>query len=106
MKRTTNGAYTITRETYKRIKKYDHAQMDEFCTRVYQEGVRDGAKAAPGVDPEEVKRMVQTQLRESRTEILARISVIKGIGAAKMERIDEVLEEMFGDTEEKEEATP
>ena len=54
MKRTTNGAYTITRETYKRIKKYDHAQMDEFCTRVYQEGVRDGAKAAPGVDPEEV----------------------------------------------------
>ena len=50
--------------------------------------------------------MVQTQLRESRTEILARISVIKGIGAAKMERIDEALEEMFGDTEEKEEATP
>lgn len=105
MKRTNNGRYTTTRNIYKSVKKYDHAQFDEFCTMVYQEGYKDGAESAPGIDTEEIQKTVQKELQESRTKILAKISTIKGIGAAKLERIDEAMKELFGDTEEKEEAT-
>lgn len=28
------GGYTTTREVYKTVKKYDHQQFDEFCTRI------------------------------------------------------------------------
>ena len=36
------GGYTTTREVYKTVKKYDHQQFDEFCTRVYTNGFNDG----------------------------------------------------------------
>ena len=103
MKRRNDRTYTTTRNTYKSVKKYDHTQFDEFCTRVYLEGYRDGAESVPGIDEAEIQKTVQKQLQESRTEILARISTIKGIGTAKLERIGEAMRELFGDTEEKEE---
>lgn len=80
MKRKVNGAYLTTRETYKKVKKFDHQQLDEFCTKIYTEGYRDGAEAAPGVDL---------------TEVITRIGTVKGIGATHMERIKAALADLF-----------
>ena len=30
--------YATTREVYKTVKKYDHQQFNEFCTRIYING--------------------------------------------------------------------
>ena len=40
--------YVTTRTVYKAVKKYDHQQFDEFCTRVYMNGYEDGKRAVPG----------------------------------------------------------
>lgn len=80
MKRKVNGAYLTTRETYKKVKKFDHQQLDEFCTKIYTEGYQDGAEAAPGVDLKEV---------------IAGIGTVKGIGATHMERIKAALADLF-----------
>lgn len=88
MKRRNNGRYTTTRNTYKSVKKYDHAQFDEFCTRVYAEGFKDGVESVPGVDIKEVT---------------ARIATVKGIGAVKMAKIREAMEDLFAPQDGKEE---
>lgn len=80
MKRRNNGRYTTTREIYKSVKKYDHTQFDEFCTRVYAEGYKDGAASVPGVDIKEV---------------MERIAAVKGIGAGKMAKVREAVEDLF-----------
>lgn len=90
MKRKVNGAYRTTREVYKSVKKYSHQQFDEFCTRVYIEGYKDGAASVPGVDIEEVT---------------ARIAGVKGIGEVKMAKIKEAIEELFAAQGGKEEST-
>lgn len=77
-----------TREIYKKVKKYDHAQFDEFCTNIYTEGYRDGAASVPGVDVKEV---------------IARIGTVKGIGATRMEKISEALTDLFEGRNGKEE---
>ncbi len=88
MKRKANGRYLTTREVYKKVKKYDHTQFEEFCTRIYTEGYRDGAASVPGVDVKEV---------------IARIGRVKGIGAARMEKISEALADLFEEGGGKEE---
>lgn len=39
--------YVTTRKVYKAVKKYDHQQFDDFCTRVYMNGYEDGKKSSP-----------------------------------------------------------
>lgn len=50
MAKKTRG-YTTTRDVYKAVKKYDHRDFDEFCTRIYTNGYKDG-QMAPKAEPE------------------------------------------------------
>lgn len=86
MKRA-NGKYLTNRKVYKDVKKMDHQQFDQFCTSIYHEGYQDGRESVPGIDI--------TQVREA-------IQGVKGIGAARMEKIMEALEEKFRGGEETE----
>ena len=54
------GGYTTTREVYKTVKKYDHQQFDEFCTRVYTNGFNDGKKSST---EKPVKTITDEQLK-------------------------------------------
>lgn len=65
------GGYTTTREVYKTVKKYDHQQFDEFCTRIYANGFNDGKKS---VTEKPVKTITDEQLMEV-------IGEVKGVGA-------------------------
>lgn len=65
--------YVTTRTVYKAVKKYDHQQFDEFCTRVYMNGYEDGKKAVPGMDIE---------------EMLKTVSNVKGVGPALARHLD------------------
>lgn len=72
--------YVTTRTVYKAVKKYDHQQFDEFCTRVYRSGYEDGKKAVPGVDIEEMLEVV---------------SAVKGVGPALAGKIRAAVNGMF-----------
>ena len=78
--------YTTTRTVYKNVKKYDHMQFDEFCTRVYAEGFKDGMEAVPGTDV---------------TDVMEAIKKVKGIGPVMIKRIDTALNQCFGTEGEK-----
>lgn len=43
-----NRKTRITREQYKRFKRMDHKQMEDFIVNLYNEGYEDGKKAAEG----------------------------------------------------------
>lgn len=45
MAKQKNKAYTLNREKYKAIKKYDHQQLEDFCSMVYESGVKYGYEA-------------------------------------------------------------
>lgn len=72
--------YVTTRKVYKAVKKYDHQQFDDFCTRVYMNGYEDGKKAVPGVDVE---------------EILKAVSDVKGVGPALAGKIKAAVNDLF-----------
>lgn len=79
--------YVTTRTVYKAVKKYDHQQFDEFCTRVYMNGYKDGKEAVPGVDVE---------------EILKAVSDVKGVGPALAGKIRTAVNEVFRESGVKE----
>ncbi len=79
--------YVTTRKVYKAVKKYDHQQFDDFCTRVYMNGYEDGKKAVPGVDVE---------------EILKAVSDVKGVGPALAGKIKAAVNDLFQKSEVKE----
>lgn len=82
--------YTSTRAVYKNVKKFDHTQFDDFCTKVYNEVYKDGAASVPGVGIEDV---------------ISKIAGVKGIGEARMTKIREAVEELFTAKAGKEEST-
>ncbi|OUQ68201.1 hypothetical protein B5E53_06965 [Eubacterium sp. An11] len=79
--------YVTTRKVYKAVKKYDHQQFDDFCTRVYMNGYEDGKKAVPGVDVE---------------EILKAVSDVRGVGPALAGKIKAAVNDLFQKSEVKE----
>ena len=50
--------YVTTRTVYKAVKKYDHQQFDEFCTRVYMNGIKTERKMFRAVDIEDMLKAV------------------------------------------------
>ena len=72
--------YVTNRTVYKAVKKYDHQQFDEFCTRVYMNGYKDGKKDVPGVDIE---------------DMLKAVSNVKGVGPALAGKIRTAVNELF-----------
>lgn len=67
----------LTRKQYKSIKKMDHNDMETWVESIYQSGYNDGRKSVPGIDLEEVKKVILN---------------IKGIGEKKAAAIIESLD--------------
>ena len=65
----------LTRKQYKSIKKMD--DMETWVESIYQSGYNDGRKSVPGIDLEEVKKVILN---------------IKGIGEKKAAAIIESLD--------------
>ena len=73
--------YTTTRDVYKAVKKYDHRDFDEFCTKVYMNGYKDG-QMAPKAKPE-ASADVET--------VMKAIKDVKGVGPALAEKIKKAI---------------
>lgn len=86
MAKRCTGGYTTTREVYKTVKKYDHQQFDEFCTRIYTNGFNDGKKA---VTEKPIKAINGEQLMEV-------IGDVKGVGPALKGKIKNAIEAKLG----------
>lgn len=79
-----SSKYMVNREVYKKVKKYDHRQFEDFCTRIYMSGYKDGRESVPGIDI--------TQIKEAILEV-------KGIGSRRLEAIMGNIEKKFGGKE-------
>jgi len=99
--------YMLTREKYKKVKRYDHQQMENFCFSIYvdgktkgyiegqedgrAEGYASGISAAPVLDVELLEETVLETIRKT-----------KGIGTVKFQEIKKVLAPVFRQAIEKE----
>ncbi len=71
---------TITRATYKSVKKFDRQQFEKFCMDLYEFGYEDGRESVPGVDL---------------TMVYEAIAGIRGIGQKKLGEIKARIEPLF-----------
>ena len=76
----------LNREQYKRIKRMDHKQMEDFIYKAYHEGYADGKTAA------------EPQIKMS--DIASALMEIKGVGTKKVEEIMAKLNNLHGGSEE------
>lgn len=75
------NVYTLTRETYKRLKSFNRAQMQEFISEVYRGAEENAASVVDDVDFEELR---------------SRIGEVKGVGEARLNDIMDVIKEYLG----------
>lgn len=68
--------YELNRKEYKEVKKMDHGQMSDFCSRIYQRGYETGKKESAGLSEAELRKAVLG---------------VKGIGEKKAEDIVQTL---------------
>jgi hypothetical protein len=71
----------ITREQYKRYKRMDHKQMEDFIVNIYNEGYEDGKEAAG----QKVKP----------SDIAAALVDIKGVGTKKIAEIMAAINKLY-----------
>lgn len=67
----------INRKEYQNIRKMDHNQMNAYLQEIYKNGYTDGVKSVPGIDFENVEKVLLT---------------VKGIGEKKAKDIVAALE--------------
>lgn len=82
---TTGAGYLLRREDYKRVKRMDRQQFEDFCKNLYQTAYEEGRRSVPGIDITEVQKA---------------ISETPGIGAKRLEAIMESLNSKFAKEEE------
>ena len=83
MKRHKEGEMPeITREVYKKVKKFDREQFTKFCIDLYGFGYEDGQASVPGVDAD---------------KIVEAIAATKGIGPKLLAEIKANIDAMFGE---------
>lgn len=71
----------LNREQYKRVKRMDHKQMEDFICNMYNEGYEDGKKAsAPAVKP---------------SDIATALVEIKGVGTKKASEIMAAINRLY-----------
>lgn len=87
LKKKGNRKYMTTRNQYKAVKKYDHGQFDEFCTRIYAEGFTDGKNSVQGADLQDVMKAIKT---------------VKGIGDKRLAQIETAVSVLLEDKDETE----
>ena len=75
----------LRREYYRRVKKMDRSQFEEFCKNLYMEGYKDGRDSVPGIDIKQVEQA---------------ISETKGIGESRLRSIMNSIEKKFGGVED------
>lgn len=47
----SNGSkYMLRREDYKRVKRMDRQEFEDFCRNLYKNAYNDGRESVPGVD--------------------------------------------------------
>lgn len=83
-----NGSkYMLRREDYKRVKRMDRQQFEEFCRNLYQNAYHDGRESVPGIDVSQIK---------------AAIAETKGIGEVRLKAIMDNIDRKFGEGKEPE----
>lgn len=76
-----NSKTRITREQYKRFKRMDHKQMEDFITNLYNEGYADGKAAAePKIKP---------------SDIASALIEVKGVGTKKAAEIMAAVNKLY-----------
>lgn len=75
-----NKKYNISREMYKGIKKMNSQEMNTFLTNVFNEGMKTAISNTNSITLEDLH---------------IAISSVKGIGAKRMEEIDEAIKKLF-----------
>ncbi len=78
--------YMTTREIYKKVKKFDHAQFDRFCTNIYQEGYKNGKESVKGIEA---------------TDVMSAVKDIKGIGEKRLSQIESAITQLMEGGEKK-----
>ena len=81
MSENKTTALDIDRETYKTVKHFDRQQLTQFCTNLYNRGLKAGRDSVPGVDVEQLYKVIAS---------------VPGIGAKRMELIKAAVENAFG----------
>lgn len=80
MKQAKGKKYVSTRTVYKAVKKYDHQQFDDFCTRIYLSGYEDGRNSVKALDVKDIETAIKS---------------VKGIGEVRISKIMEAINEKF-----------
>lgn len=84
----SNGSkYMLRREDYKRVKRMDRQEFEDFCRNLYQNAYNDGRESVPGVDVSQIK---------------AAIAETKGIGEVRLKAIMDNIDRKFGGGKESE----
>lgn len=78
----SGAGYMLRREDYKRVKKMDRQQFENFCKNLYMTAYEDGRKSVPGIDITEVQKA---------------ISETPGIGSKRLQSIMDSLNSKFGE---------
>lgn len=68
--------YELNRKEYKEVRKMDHGQMSDLCSRIYQKGYEAGKKDSAGLSEAGLRKVVLE---------------VKGIGEKKAEDIVQAL---------------
>ena len=79
------SGYMLRRVDYKRLKKMDRHQFENFCKNLYRSAYEEGRRSVPGIDITEVQKA---------------ISETPGIGAKRLEAIMESLNSKFAKEED------
>lgn len=72
----------LRREDYKRVKKMDRQQFENFCKNLHMLSYKEGRKSVPGIDITEVQKA---------------ISETPGIGSKRLQSIMDSLNSKFGE---------
>lgn len=84
----SNGSkYMLRREDYKRVKRMDRQEFEDFCRNLCKNAYNDGRESVPGVDVSQIK---------------AAIAETKGIGEVRLKAIMDNIDRKFGGGKESE----
>jgi vacuolar-type H+-ATPase subunit C/Vma6 len=78
----SGSGYMLRREDYKRVKRMDRQQFEDFCKNLYQTAYEEGRRSVPGIDITEVQKA---------------ISETPGIGSKRLQSIMDSLNSKFGE---------
>lgn len=78
----SGAGYMLRREDYKRVKKMDRQQFENFCKNLYQTAYEEGRRSVPGIDITEAQKA---------------ISETPGIGSKRLQSIMDSLNSKFGE---------